>query len=117
MRRGKNTNLDRLRGSVLSSMIRIKELNHLFHGGGIHGIWIGNTLKWHWIGPNESADESNIIPESHSSDCYLQREIALLILDYLHVSIKISNQSRINDAGANVEKLPVILLDHLINEG
>jgi len=105
MKRGEYTNFDRLRGSVLSSMMRLKELNHLFHGGEIHRIWIGNTLKWHWIGPNESADKSSIYPESHSSDCGLQREIALLILDYLHISIKISNQSGIDDVGADIEKL------------
>jgi hypothetical protein len=38
-------------------------------------------------------------------------------LDYLHVSIKISDQLGIDDAATDVEKLPVILLDHLINEG
>jgi hypothetical protein len=47
MRRGEYTKFARLRGSILSSMMRIKELNHLFHGGGIHIIWIWNTLKWH----------------------------------------------------------------------
>jgi hypothetical protein len=53
---------------------------------------------------------SSIYPES-------QRETVLLILDYRHVSIKISGQSGMDYAGANVEKLLVILLDHLINEG
>jgi hypothetical protein len=38
MRRGEYTNFDRLRGSVLSSMMIIKEPNHLFYGGGIYGI-------------------------------------------------------------------------------
>jgi hypothetical protein len=75
------------------------------------------TLKWHWISPNQSANKSSIYSESHSSDCGLQHETALLILDYLHVSIKSSDQSGIDDAGADVEKLPVILLDHLISEG
>jgi hypothetical protein len=60
---------------------------------------------------------SSIYPESHSSDCGLQRETVLLILDYRHVSIKISGQSGMDYAGANVEKLLVILLDHLISEG
>jgi hypothetical protein len=116
MRRGKYTNFDRLRGSILSSMMRIKELNHLFHGGEIHRIWIGNTLKWYWIDPNESANKSSIYHESHSSHYCLQYKTILLILDNLHVSIKISKQSRIDNAGTDVEKLPMILLDHLINE-
>ncbi len=98
MMRGEYTNFDRMRGSVLSSVMRIKELNHLFHRGGIHEIWIENTLKWHWIGPNEGADESIIDPESHYYDCGLQREAALLILNYVHVSIKIMDQSRIDNA-------------------
>jgi hypothetical protein len=98
-------------------MMRIKELNQLFHGGGNHGIWKRNTLKWHWISPNEGADESSIDPEGHSSNGGLQRETTLLILDYLHESIKILDQYGIYDIGAIVEKLPVILLDHLINEG
>jgi hypothetical protein len=78
---------------------------------------MGNTLKWHWIGPNESVDKSSIYPESHLSDCVFHREFALVILDYLHVSIKILNQYGIDDARVDVEKLPMILLDHLINEG
>jgi hypothetical protein len=46
----------------------------------------------------------------------LQRETALLILDDLHITIKIPDQSRLNDTRAVVKIIPVVLLDQLIDE-
>jgi hypothetical protein len=87
-----------MRDFVLSSMVRIKKLKQFFHVRGINEIWEWDTLKWHWISPNEGAYESSIDFEGHSSDCGLQRETALLILDYLHESMKITDQPGINNA-------------------
>jgi hypothetical protein len=61
-------------------------------------------------------DESSIDPEGRSSNDGLQHETALLILDYLHESIKIPDQFGIYDAGAAVKIVPVVLPDQLIDE-
>jgi hypothetical protein len=44
MRGGKCTDLDPLRGFILITMVRVEKLDHIFHGGGIHGIRIGDIL-------------------------------------------------------------------------
>jgi hypothetical protein len=88
VRGGKYTYLDPLRGSILNTIVRVEKLDHLFHGGGIHRISIGDTLMRNWRDPDESADESSVDLESHASDCSLQCEAALCILNHFHVAIK-----------------------------
>jgi hypothetical protein len=78
-----------VRDSVRSSILRIKKHVQFFHGRGIHGIWERDALKWNWINSDKRPNEGNINSESHSPNCGLQYETALLIIYDLQVPIEI----------------------------
>jgi hypothetical protein len=98
------------------SSMRSKEIEQFFHGRGIHRVLEWNTLKKNGVNPNESANETGVHSEGNASDCGLQSKFALVILDHLHISIKILNQSGINGARAGVKIAPMVLPDQLIYE-
>jgi hypothetical protein len=96
MRRVECTNLDALWVPIPIMVMRIKELYHLFHGRGIHGIWIENSLIRSQRDPNKSGDEGCIYPDSHASDSGLKSETIISILDYLHVGIKVLDKTQVH---------------------
>jgi hypothetical protein len=78
-------------------MLRIKKHKQLLHGRGNHGIWERTALKRNWISPDNSPNKCSINSKSHSSECGLQGETALLILNNLQKSIEILDQFGIDN--------------------
>jgi hypothetical protein len=70
-------------------MLRIKKHEQLLHGRGNHGIWKRTALKRNWISPDNSPNKCSINLESHSLDCGVQGDTALLILKNLQKFIEV----------------------------